>query len=279
MVDSLSQAATERFLQSAAWAFAQAWNSAEDALGEESVPTGFFGDSKHFRRGLQSNSRPEKEPDAPWFCWAALALDYAGTALRRQEKTDEARTLHRAAYTLRRARDSSTACAESAFHLAQDALVARRPGEAEHWLNRAWAHLDSPSPAVEDLRIDILTARAHLFLQTNRLSEALADARAVRRMAGDAQAATAKVPRADLLVARALLECAGTGVDDPSATAERYQEEAEDLLLSARDALAAFGVAEEDGVRQADELLDLLSRLKTIGLPSHPASVPAAEDP
>jgi tetratricopeptide (TPR) repeat protein len=191
----------------------------------------------------------------------AAAMEKMGCVCRRQERLDDARRSHQAAYRLRQEHGSVEERWESAMSLAVDCTVARRDEDAERWCRVAidLAATASDQPAAKQAQTWSRLSAALTAL--GRHEEAVAAARTARDFWRMHDIAAVTAARADLEVAQALMKFGESLYERDAKASRTILGEALECLTTAAEELPPFGPEAAADVRRSAELTDFARRL------------------
>lgn len=171
----------------------------------------------------------------------ALAWHHLGRVFRRQERIDDARNVHLAAWRLGGQFGSIVEQWHTAIELALDEELAQRWDDAERWCKEATALAHSTEQDRLRLAAEAASRLAAIRLQAGRLEQAVAAAEESLALWRRHDPACAEVAVAQARLAESTLTYGEELVDRGDPRASEVVASARRLLDDAADALLAFG--------------------------------------
>ena len=190
----------------------------------------------------------------------AMILEHQGMVYRRQERLDEAREAHKAAYQLRAAAASADEQFESAHSAALTALLQGDGGSGEEWLRIA-GDIAAQCQVPAHSKAATLSAQAALERHRGDLEAAVDCSRSALSLLIEACPGSAQIHRTQLDLAGMLVERSESAQREPSLA----QSDIAEAVRLMEDALAEFEAIGPHAVEEArwcEDLLDHARRLQ-----------------
>ncbi|MFQ5462856.1 MAG: tetratricopeptide repeat protein [Phycisphaerae bacterium] len=193
---------------------------------------------------------------------AARALLQLGRAYRRQDRVDDARRAHRAAYEGIRRFGSAEESWLIQRELALDARIAHDFEAAIEHIDQALAFVSQCVEPASQKRAVCLTEWVYIRLGQERWEQAVAKAREAMIAWEEHDRSSDGVPRAEALLGTTHLRRGQSLIEKDRQRAGSALDAAIQTMMHAREALEAFGADQDPDIALCNEQIDFAQRLR-----------------